>query len=140
MYSVDSESFVPGIDARSTLTYSFNSDFPSGTAEYTGTLDESDPTFNRPIQFETNPPGYTDPFLSNRFPHFDVQPFHVDGVGSYSLVSANEYESAGVLYAEDFDPMMPLDNVVRALGRRAMCCGIRRSTTYPSPTTRRAAR
>jgi hypothetical protein len=117
MYSIDSEQFVPGLDATSTLTYTFDNSFPAGTAEYAGTLDASDPTFNRPIQFETNPPGYTAPFLSNRFPHFDVQPFHVGISGSYSVVSANEFESAGVLYARSFDPTNPLANVVRALGQ-----------------------
>jgi hypothetical protein len=117
MYSVDSEAFVPGLDATSTLTYTLDDEFPAGTAEYAGTLSESDPTFNRPIQFETNPPGFTDPFLSNRFPHYDVQPFHVDTAGSYSLVTANEYESAAVLYASEFDPTDPLNNVVRALGQ-----------------------
>ncbi len=117
MYSVDSESFVPGVDARSTLTYTFDSAFPTGTAEFSGILDVNDATFNRPIQFETNPPGLTQPFLSNRFPHFDVQPFYVDSVGGYSLVSANEFESAAVLYATDFDPMNPLANVIRALGQ-----------------------
>ncbi len=119
MYSVDSEAFVPGLDATSTLTYTFDDEFPAGTAGYSGQLDESDLTFNRPIQFETNPPGFTDPFLSNRFPHYDVQPFHVDTAGSYSLVTANEYESAAVLYANDFDPTDPLNNVVRALGQTA---------------------
>ncbi len=117
MYSVDAEQFVPGLDATSTLTYTFDSSFPAGTAEYAGRLDESDSTFNRPIQFETNPPGYTPPFLSNRFPYYDVQPFHVSTAGMYSVVSANEYESAGVLYADGFDPLNPLANVVRALGQ-----------------------
>ncbi len=117
MYSIDSESFVPGLDATSTLTYTFDSEFPVGTAEYSGAIEPTDPTFNRPIQFETNPPGYTTPFLSSQFPHYDVQPFHVASPGSYTLVSANEYESAGVLYADEFDPLSPLDHVVRALGQ-----------------------
>lgn len=117
MYSVDSEQFVPGLDARSTLTYTFDDEFPAGTAEYTGALTTSDPTFNRPIQFETNPPGYTAPFLSNRFPYYDVQPFFVDRAGNYAMVSANEYQSAGVLYVDQFDPTNSLANVVRALGQ-----------------------
>ena len=117
MYSIDSEGFVPGLDATSTLTYTFDDAFPLGTAEFSGTLAASDPTFNRPIQFATNPPGFTDPFLSNRFPHYDVQPFFVDAPGTYSLVTANEYESAVVLYANAFDPSLPLENVVRALGQ-----------------------
>ncbi len=119
MYSIDSESFVPGLDATSTLTYTFDDSFPAGTAEYSGTLDDSDPTFNRPIQYETNPPGYTPPLLSNRFPHYDVQPFYVGTAGSYSVASANEFESAGVLYADHFDPADPLNNVLRALGQTA---------------------
>jgi hypothetical protein len=117
MYSIDAEQFVPGIDARSTLTYTFDSAFPPGTAEYSGTLASGDPTFNRPIQFETNPPGYTAPFLSNRFPFYDVQPFHVAAAGNYTIASASEFESAGVLYANSFNPAAPLTNVVRALGQ-----------------------
>lgn len=117
MYSVDSEAFVPGLDATSTLTYTFDSAFPAGTAEYSGRLEATDPTFNRPIQFETNPPGYTPPSLSNHFPHYDVQPFFVESAGSYSMVSANEFESAGVVYQNSFNPGTPLANVVRALGQ-----------------------
>jgi hypothetical protein len=119
MYSIDAEQFVPGIDAKSTLTYTFDDSFPAGTAQYTGTLAAGDPTFNRPIQFETNPPGYTAPFASNRFPFYDVQPFFVSAAGSYTIASANEYESAGVLYANSFNAASPLTNVVRALGQTA---------------------
>ena len=114
-FSIDSEAFVPGIDARSTLTYTFDNAYPAGTAEYSGTISTSDPTFNRPVQFETNPPGYTAPSLSGHMPHYDVQAFHVDTSGSYSMVTANEFESAGVLYANSFNPSTPLANVVRAL-------------------------
>ena len=140
MYSIDSEQFVPGLDATSTLTYTFDGTYPAGTAEYSGRLDESDPTFNRPIQFETNPPGYTLPFLSNRFPHYEVQPFHVGTAGSYSVVSANEFESAGVLYADGFEATDPLNNVVRPWAKLATCCGTPHSTTCGLATTPRGAR
>lgn len=131
MYSIDSESFVPGIDARSTLTYTFDDAFPAGTAEYTGALTSTDPTFNRPVQVETNPPGYTAPFLTNRFPHYDVQPFFVDAAGEYALVSANEFESAGVLYQHNFNPANSLANVVRALGQTGNV--LRNNTFNPLP-------
>lgn len=117
MYSIDAEAFVPGLDARSTLTYTFDDAFPPGTAEFSGRLEATDPTFNRPVQVETNPPGYTAPFLTNRFPHYDVQPFHVATAGAYTLASANEFESAMVLYSGSFNPTSPLTNIVRALGQ-----------------------
>jgi hypothetical protein len=120
MYSIDSEQFVPGLDARSTLTYTFDDSFAPGTAEYTGRLEASDPTFNRPIQFPSSAPsGWTSPFLSGRFPHYDVQPFHVDTAGSYAMVTANEFESAGVLYVNSFNPASPLANVVWAFSQTA---------------------
>jgi hypothetical protein len=131
MYSIDSEAFVPGVDATSTLTYTFDDAFPAGTAQYTGTLAAGDPTFNRPIQFETNPPGYTAPFASGRFPFYDVQPFFVSAPGSYTIASANEYESAGVLYANSFNPAIPLTNVVRALGQTGNV--LRNNTFNPLP-------
>ena len=120
MFSIDSEEFVPGLDARSTLTYTFESEFAPGTAEFTGTLDTGDPTFNRPIQFPANfggVPGWTDPFLSGQMPYYDVQPFHVDAAGRYDLVTANEFESAAVLYAGSFDPKNSLENVVWAFSQ-----------------------
>lgn len=117
MFSIDSEGFVPGIDARSTLTYTFDDSFAPGTAEYNGALTASDPTFNRPIQFETNPFGYTAPVHSNRTPHYDVQSFHVSAAGEYTIASASEFESAGVLYQNSFDPNNSLNNVLRALGQ-----------------------
>lgn len=118
MFSIDSEEFVPGLDATSTLTYTFEDAFPAGTAEFSGTLDTSDPTFNKPIQFPSSAPsGWTSPFLSNRFPHYDVQPFHVDAAGSYDLVTANEFESAAVLYEGSFDPENSLENVMWAFSQ-----------------------
>jgi hypothetical protein len=116
MYSVDSEQFVPGLDARSTLTYTFDDQFAPGTAEYTGRLQAGDPTFNRPIQFPSSAPsGWSAPVLSGRFPFYDVQPFHVDTAGNYALVTANEFECAAVLYQNSFDPANPLANVMWAL-------------------------
>ena len=131
MYSVDSEGFVPGLDARSTLTYTFDDAFPPGTAEFSGRLEATDPTFNRPVQVETNPPGYSAPFLTNRFPHYDVQPFHVAAAGSYSLVTANEFESAAAVYAGAFNPSTPLTNLVRALGQTGNV--LRNSSFNPLP-------
>jgi hypothetical protein len=118
MFSIDSEQFVPGLDGRSTLTYTFDDSFAPGTAEYTGRLETSDPTFNKPIQFPSSAPsGWTAPLLSNRFPHYDVQPFFVDAPGNYALVSANEFESAGVLYRDSFNPASPLANCLWALAQ-----------------------
>jgi hypothetical protein len=118
MFSIDSEAYVPGLDARSTLTYTFESEFAPGTAAYTGVLAVTDPTFNRPIQFPSSgPSGWSQPYLSGRFPHYDVQPFHVDTAGSYAMVSANEFESAAVLYQNSFDPANPLANVMWAFGQ-----------------------
>ncbi len=116
MYSVDSEQFVPGLDARSTLTYTFHSDFAAGSVEYTGTLATTDPRFNRPAQFPSSAPsGWSAPMLSGRFPHYDVQPFFVDRAGKFAIASANEFESAGVLYQGSFDPANSLDDVLWAL-------------------------
>ncbi len=118
MYSIDAEQFVPGVDARSTMTYTFEDRFAPGTAEYTGRLETTDPKFNRPIQFPSSAPsGWTAPFLSGRFPHYDVQPFHVDTAGRYDLVTANEYESHAVLYQNSFDPQNPLANVMWAFAQ-----------------------
>ncbi len=118
MYSIDSEQFVPGLDARSTLTYTFESDFAPGTVEYGGRLETTDPRFNRPVQFPSSAPsGWTAPFLSNRFPHYDVQPFHVDTAGRYDLVTANEFETGVVLYRNSFDPSNPLQNVMWAFNQ-----------------------
>jgi hypothetical protein len=57
--------------------------------------------------------------LSNRFPFYDVQPFFVSAAGNYTIASANEFESAGVLYSGSFNPSSSLTNVVRALGQTA---------------------
>ena len=115
MYSIDSEQFVPGLDARSTLTYTFEDSFAPGTAEYSGRLETTDPRFNRPVQFPSSgPTGWTEPFLTNRFPHYDVQPFHVDTAGRYDLATANEFECGVVLYRNTFDPASPLANVMWA--------------------------
>jgi hypothetical protein len=116
MYSIDAEQFVPGLDARSTITYTFEDSFAPGTAEYIGRLETSDPKFNRPIQFPSSAPsGWTQPMLSGRFPHYDVQPFFVDTAGRYDLVTANEFESHAVLYQNSFDPQNSLANVMWAL-------------------------
>jgi hypothetical protein len=118
MFSIDAEQFVPGLDARSTLTYTFDSALPPGTAEYTGTLAVGDPTFNRPIQFPSSgPTGWSEPFLSGHMPFYDAQPFHVASAGKYDLVTANEFESAGVLYANSFNPASPLTNVLWAFSQ-----------------------
>lgn len=121
MFSLDAEQYVPGIDATSTLTYTFDNAFPAGSVEYAGRLEASDPTFNRPIQY-----GYTDGFgnpqlfppeLTGAFPYYDVQPFHVDTAGRYDMVSANEFESAAVLYGGGFKPSAPLDNLIAAVNQ-----------------------
>lgn len=118
MFSLDAEEFVPGVDARSTLTYEIDNAYPAGTATYSGALTTTDPRFNRPAQYY-----YTDGFgnivwrppeLTGARPYYDVQPFHVSAAGQYSMVSANEFESASVLYAGSFDPNDPLRNAVMA--------------------------
>jgi hypothetical protein len=112
MFSLDSEQFVPGIDARSTLTFEFDDALPAGTVEYSGALTTSDPKFNRPVQYGSS--GTLPPELTGAFPYYDVQPFHVGAAGSYRMMSANEFESASVLYAGNFDPANSLANVVAA--------------------------
>lgn len=121
MFSLDSEEFVPGIDARSTLTFTFDNAFAPGSVEYSGALTTSDPKFNRPAQY-----GYTDGFgnpqlyppeLTGAFPYYDVQPFHVATAGRYDIVSANEFESAAVLYAGGFDPASPLKFIVKPVNQ-----------------------
>ncbi len=130
MYSIDSEGFVPGLDGRSTLTYTFHDDFAPGSKEFSGELAIGDPTFNRPVQVESSSPsGFSAPFLSNRFPYYDVQPFHVDTAGSYAMATANEFESAAVLYANQFNPASPLTNLVRGLGQTA---NVIRNTSFNS--------
>lgn len=120
MFSIDSEQFVPGLDARSTLTYTFHDNYLPGTAQYIGTLANTDPTFQRPQQFPSSAPsGWTEPILLNRFPHYDSQPFHVDAAGSYTMVTANEYYSAAVLYQNNFDPASPLANIMWAFSQTA---------------------
>lgn len=118
MFSLDSESYVPGVDARSTLTYTLDDAYPPGTVEYSGALTANDPTFNRPAQYQyTNGLGqvmYFPPELTGAFPYFDVQPFHVSQAGTYSMVSANEFESSSVLYSNSFNPASSLTNVVAA--------------------------
>lgn len=121
MFSLDAEQYVPGVDATSTLTYTFDNAFPAGSAEYTGALTTSDPVFNRPIRY-----GYTDglgnpqlypPELTGAFPYYDVQPFHVDTAGRYDMVTANEFESAAVLYGGGFNPDSPLDYLMAAVNQ-----------------------
>jgi hypothetical protein len=118
MFSLDAEQYVPGVDARSTLTYEFDNAYPAGTATYSGALTTSDARFNRPAQYYyTNGFGqiiWRDPELTGAFPYYDVQPFHVAEPGQYSMVSANEFESSSVLYAGNFDPNNPLANAVMA--------------------------
>lgn len=121
MFSLDAEQYVPGIDARSTLTFTFDNAFAPGSVEYSGALTTSDPKFNRPAQY-----GYTDGFgnpqlyppeLTGAFPYYDVQPFHVATAGRYDMVSANEFESAAVLYAGGFEPSKPLQFLVKPVNQ-----------------------
>lgn len=118
MFSLDAEQFVPGTDARSTLTWRFDDSYAPGTAEYSGALTPNDPTFNRPAQYYyTNGFGqiiWRAPELTGAFPYYDAQPFHVDTAGTYEMLSANEFESSSVLYAGSFDPANSLANVVKA--------------------------
>jgi hypothetical protein len=118
MFSLDAEQYVPGVDARSTLTYEFHDAYPAGTATYSGALTTSDQRFNRPAQYYyTNGFGqiiWRDPELTGATPYYDVQPFHVATAGQYSMVSANEFESASALYAGGFNPADPLANCVMA--------------------------
>jgi hypothetical protein len=121
MFSLDAEQYVPGVDARSSLTFTFDNAFAPGSVEYSGALTANDPVFNRPAQY-----GYTDGFgnpqlyppeLTGAFPYYDVQPFHVATVGRYDLVSANEFESAAVLYAGAFEPSRPLQFIVKPVNQ-----------------------
>ena len=121
MFSLDAEEFVPGLDATSTLTYTFDNEFAPGSVEYSGALATTDPTFNRPAQY-----GYTDGFgnpqlyppeLTGARPYYDVQPFHVAVAGEYATVSANEFESAAVLYSGSFNPSSSLTNLVKTVNQ-----------------------
>lgn len=118
MFSLDAEQYVPGVDARSTLTYTIDNAFAPGTASYSGALTTSDPTFNRPAQYYyTNGFGqviWQPPELTGAHPYYDVQPFSVSVPGEYSMVSANEFESASALYTGGFDPNDPLLNCTQA--------------------------
>lgn len=114
MFSLDAEQFVPGLDARSTLTYTFDDTFAPGSVEYSGALTTSDPTFNRPFAYEyrdgNDVPHHFPPELTGAHPYYDVQAFHVSTAGEYSMITANEYESSVVLYEGAFDPNDPLKN------------------------------
>ena len=121
MFSLDAEEFVPGIDATSNFTLTFDNAFAPGTAEFSGALTTTDKTFNRPIQYS-----YTDGFgnphlyppeLTGAFPYYDAKSFTVSAAGKYTLVSANEFESAMVLYGGRFDPDHSLANVLAAVNQ-----------------------
>jgi hypothetical protein len=121
MFSLDAEEFVPGVDAKSNFTLTFDDAFAPGTAEFSGALATTDPTFNRPMQY-----GYTDGFgnpqlhppeLTGARPYYDAQAFTVSTAGKYTLVSANEFESSMVLYGGSFDPNNSLTNVMAAVNQ-----------------------
>ena len=121
MFSLDAEQFVPGVDATSNFTLTFDNAFAPGTAEFSGALTTADKTFNRPMQY-----GFTDGFgnpqlyppeLTGARPYFDSQAFTVSAAGKYTLVSANEYESSMVLYGGSFDPENSLANILAAVNQ-----------------------
>lgn len=131
MFSLDAEQYVPGVDARSTLTYTLDDAYPPGTVEYSGQLATSDPTFNRPTQYQYTDgfgvPHYFAPELTGAFPYYDVQAFSVATSGSYTIASANEFESASVLYGGSFDPANSLANVIAARNQEG---NVLRSTKF----------
>ncbi|MEM7806999.1 MAG: hypothetical protein AAF561_02690 [Planctomycetota bacterium] len=115
MYSIDSEQFVPGLDATSNLTYSLDDSFGEGAVEYSGTLTADDLVYNRPQQFPSGS-GFSAPFDIGANPFYDVQPFFVDTPGRYDLATATEFETAAAVYENSFDPSDPFANVLLTIG------------------------
>jgi hypothetical protein len=104
-YSPDSESSVPGLDGRSTLTYTFDDAYPAGAAEFSGALTTTDPKYNRLVRFFDLELSATGTAV-----YYDVHPFSVAADGRYTISLAAGYDSFVSLYGGSFDPSQPLIN------------------------------
>lgn len=104
-YSPDSEASVPGLDGRSTLTYTFDDAYPTGAVEFSGALTSADPKYNRLVRFFDLELSATGTAV-----YYDVQPFHVATSGQYAIALAAGYDSFVSLYGQSFDPTQPLTN------------------------------
>jgi hypothetical protein len=114
-YSVDSESAtdgVPGLDGHSTLTYTFFDSMPNGGAEFGGALSSTDPTFQRAVNFNTDPTGpqVIDVSAIGTAVYYDVQPFNVATSGTYAIGMAAGFDTQLLLYTGGFNPTTPLAN------------------------------
>lgn len=116
MYSVDFESFVPGLDGRSTLTYRFMDSLP-GAAEFSGAITSADPKHHRVANFNADPSGFRVLELGNPTANavgYDLVPFHVATSGSYTMGIATSYDSYLALYHDSFDPANAVANAQHA--------------------------
>ena len=115
-YSADSESFVPGLDGRSTLTYTFHDTAPAGSAEFNGALASTDPKYTRYTNFNSEPfgtiiPGYSG---TGTAVYYDVVPFSVSTSGQYALAIAGSFDTHLALYSGGFDPANGAANFIDA--------------------------
>ena len=116
-YSVDSESAtegVPGLDGRSTLTYTFLDALPNGGAEFNGSLTARTPTWNRAVNYNGDPDGtpILDVSATGTAVKYTVQPFSVATDGQYAIAIAGGFDTEVFLYSGAFDPTKPLQNLV----------------------------
>jgi hypothetical protein len=112
MYSVDFESFVPGLDGRSTLTYRFF-DTIAGAGEFSGAITAADPKHHRMANFNADPNGFRVLDLANPSANavgYDVVPFYVGTSGKYAMGVAGSYDTYLALYHDSFNPTNSLTN------------------------------
>jgi hypothetical protein len=115
-YSPDQESWVPGLDGRSTITYRFH-DSLAGAAEFSGAITSTDPTHHRVANFNADPNGFRILDLGNASANavnYDLVPFYVATSGSYTMGIATSYDSYLALYHDSFDPANAVTNAQHA--------------------------
>ncbi|MCA0239181.1 MAG: proprotein convertase P-domain-containing protein, partial [Bacteroidetes bacterium] len=78
-------------------------------SSFTGTLDASDPTFNRPL---SGAPCGLSGVGTNVF--YETFTFTVETAGSYSFAESTPTDGFGALYAGSFDPSNPCANFVNS--------------------------
>lgn len=115
-YSADSEGSVPGLDGRSTLTYTFLDAAPAGSAEFRGALAATDPKYARYTNFNADPAGPVVPGYSGigTAVYYDVVPFSVSADGAYALAIAASFDTHLALYSGGFDPANGAANFIDA--------------------------